>query len=44
MNIKTELKSTDDKEYKFLFINGMDLGKWHISQLRQHIQDIDNEI
>ena len=44
MNINTELKETEDKEYKHLYINGVDLGIWHISQLRQHMEYIDNNI
>ncbi len=43
MNIKTDLKPLD-KDYYHFFINGVDLGTWERSQLRQLIQDIDNVI
>lgn len=43
MNIRTELKPQDKDHYK-LVINGLDMGTWERSQLRQLIQDIDNTI
>ena len=41
MNIKTEIKPTENKDYFKLTINGVDLGIWEVSQLRQHIEDLD---
>ena len=43
MNITTELKPVH-KDHYHLFINGVDLGTWERSQLRQLIGDIDNVI
>ena len=44
MNIKTEIFETKHKGYFKLSVNGVDLGMWEQSQLRQHIEDIDNAI
>lgn len=44
MNVKTELKKTTSEDHFHLFVNGVDLGVWEQSQLRQHIEDIDNII
>lgn len=44
MNIKTELKRTDNPEYFKLCINGVDLGLWEKSQVRQLIEDLDKLI
>ena len=43
MNIRLELKP-QDKDYYKMVINGVDMGTWERSQLRQLIQDIDNVI
>lgn len=44
MNINTDLKPTEHKDYYELSINGVKLGTWERSQLRQLIEDIDNVI
>ena len=44
MNINTDLKPTEHKDYYALSINGVKLGTWERSQLRQLIEDIDNVI
>lgn len=41
MNITTELKPTDHKDYFKLTINSVDLGLWEQSQVRQLIEDLD---
>ena len=44
MNINTELKKTEHKNYFELTINGVKLGTWEQSQVRQLIEDLDNLI
>lgn len=45
MNIKTELKADPTAEdYFILTINGVKLGTWEQSQVRQLIEDLDNLI
>jgi len=43
MNIATEIKNVH-KDHYHLFINGVDMGVWERSQLRQLLEDIDNAI
>ncbi len=43
MNINTELKPQDKDHYRMI-INGVDMGIWERSQLRQHMESIDNAI
>ena len=44
MNINTQIKPTENKDYYELSINGVKLGVWERSQLRQLIEDVDNVI
>lgn len=45
MNITTNIKpDPTDKDHYLLSINGVKLGTWERSQLRQLIEDIDNVI
>lgn len=44
MNNTTEIKKTDKKDYYNLSINGVVLGEWERSQLRQLIETLDNAI
>ena len=44
MNINTQIKPTENKDYYELCINGVKLGVWERSQLRQLIEDVDNVI
>ena len=44
MNIKAELKQTDKPDHYKMYINGVDLGEWERSQVRQLIGDFDNQI
>lgn len=45
MNIATTISRVENQEgYYDLSINGVKLGTWERSQLRQLIQDIDNAI
>ena len=41
MNITTELKKTDHEGYYRIIINGVDLGIWEKSQIRQLVGDLD---
>lgn len=44
MNNTTEIKKTDKKDHYNLSINGVVLGEWERSQLRQLIETLDNAI
>lgn len=44
MNNTIELKDTNTEDYYELVINGVKLGVWERSQLRQLIEDVDNRI
>jgi hypothetical protein len=44
MYINIELKNTDKKDYYKFLINGVNLGEWERSELRNLIEVIDNKI
>lgn len=44
MNINAELKPTSEKDYYTMYINGVDLGTWERSQVRQLIGQFDNQL
>jgi hypothetical protein len=44
MNITTSVKPTEKKDHFQIHLNGLDLGVWERSQVRQFIQDLDNAI
>lgn len=44
MNISAELKPTETSNYYEMTINGLKLGTWERSQIRQLIEDFDNVI
>lgn len=44
MNIKTDLNKTEHDGHYKMSINGVDLGVWEKSQVRQLIEDLDNMI
>ena len=44
MNITTDLRKTKHDDYFELSINGVKLGTWEQSQVRQLIEDLDNLI
>ena len=43
MNVNTELKEVS-QDHWHMHINGVDMGVWEKSQLRQHMEKIDNTI
>ncbi len=44
MNIATEITPAEEKDYYYISLNGMKLGKFERSQIRQFIGDLDNGI
>lgn len=44
MEINLEFKKTDKKDHFKMVLNGVDLGIWERSQVRQLISQLDNKI
>ena len=44
MNITTTINPTEKKDHFHIHLNGLDLGVWERSQIRQFIGDLDNAI
>lgn len=44
MNNTTEIKDSNKKDHYHLVINGVILGEWEKSELRHHLECVDNKI